>query len=172
MEAWWACHTSVVWGLVAFSMLGALVRNAKPQIEVISMLLRTDVWYSAYRMSCSHLRLIVTLNITNHYLFQLSYCRSCNLQTCVVWVSIDNVNYDQQPVILQEPRVSLCTFPICCFLVYLMHKAFSAKSVYQRNIFMLLAMIWCGLGWQAWGSRVEGCQSSSIVTFRWNAVPQ
>lgn len=125
---------SVVWGLVAFSMLGALVRNAKPQIEVISMLLRTDVWYSAYRMSCSHLRLIVTLNITNHYLFQLSYCRSCNLQTCVVWVSIDNVNYDQQPVILQEPRVSLCTFPICCFLVYLLHKARSMMSTYQRNI--------------------------------------
>ena len=30
MEAWWACHTSVVWGLVAFGGSEELVRNAEP----------------------------------------------------------------------------------------------------------------------------------------------
>ena len=117
-----------------------------------------------YRMNSSYLWLIVTLSITNHYIFRLGHATDVSLQNHARWVShwqceLPPITYDSAEI--QNVSVYISHL---LFLGVSLHKAFSTMSV---NSFMLLAMIWCGCGWQAaQGSRVLEYHSSSTIHFR------
>ena len=59
----------------------------------------------------------------------------------------DNVNHDQQPMILQEPEVLSVYISHLLFLgISFAQSLFNGVTIPMEDFFMLLAMIWCGLG--------------------------
>lgn len=148
---------SVVWRSVAFSVLGELAGNAEPQAPPqmcwvrippvtrapsdFSCTLQTnDVWYNAYRVNCSHLRLLM-LNLTNHYLFKLLYRHRCNF-TNLYWVSCPLIMWTMTNTSWFCRNLGYCVY---CYFVPPLHKAFSAMTVYQRNISSCLRL-WSDVG--------------------------